>query len=152
MRVIIKHPGAAPTIADIAGSYESLRAALGADPGSCITYPGVRVWCDDDALLKTPLPKLNLIRPSDAAPVHGIVAVLGEEGPDCCGLDDRQVALWMATLSLIGVDELATWRAAALDQLVPLVHDQDRAMFEQLRKLVAYRHPDLGAPWPRGMK
>lgn len=140
MRVIVKHAGAAPFTLDISGSYESLCGALGAAPGSCITHPGVRVWCDDDALFKRPVPQLNLIRPSDGSPIHGTVIATGEDGPDTCALDDRQVALWMATLALIGVDDLGTWRRKAIDELARHVHDVDAAMFAKLRKRFSLRY------------
>lgn len=136
IRVIVKHPGAAPFITEIKGDYRSLRAAIDAVPGSCITHRGIRVWCDDDALRKDPVPPLNLIRPTDGAPVHGSVIVVGEDGPNTCSLDDRQVALWMATLALIGVDDASTWRAKALDELVPRIHAADATPFSQLRSVV----------------
>lgn len=149
MLVIIKPPGEAPFTRDIAGNYESLRNALGAEPGACITNPGIRVWCDDDYMRKDPLPPLNLIRPSDGHPIHGTVVCVGEDGPDTVALDDRQCALWLATLALIGVDETDTWRIAALNKLARGVQDVDAGMFEQLRARVAFRDHRYGAPWPR---
>lgn len=150
MRVIVKHPGAAPFTHDIGTSHEALCIALGASPGLCISaHSGGRVWCDDDALCKDPKPQLNLIRPTDSSPIHGTVIVTGSDGPDTCALDDRQVALWMATIALIGVDEFATWRSSALDELAPKVHDLDAAMFEELRRRVAFLNPEVGGPWPR---
>jgi hypothetical protein len=147
MRVIVKHPGARPLTLEI----ESLRAELGVVRCSCMTHDdGVRVWCDDKYLRKSPVPPLNLIRPTDGHPIHGTVIVTGENGPDMWSLDDRQVALWMATMALLGVDRPGAWRDSALVELVPLIHDVDREMFEQLRKRVAFRNPDLAAPWPAG--
>lgn len=152
MRVIVKHHDAKPLATDLdvrGGKYEAIRAAIGGrDPGSCITHIGVRVWCDDDALQREPFPPLNLVRPNDGAPIHGSVVVVGEDGPEMCDLTDRQIALWMATLALIGVDRAGTWRLDALDELVPLIHDVDAEMFDQLRVRVAHRNPELGARWP----
>lgn len=139
MRVILKHPAEAPCIYTMPDArYPTISFALGrVNVGSCITHAGIRVLCDDDALRKRPQPALNLVRPTDNAPVHGAVMVIGEEG-DYCSLLDRQVALWMATIALIAVDERRTWRAAALRQLVPLIHEEDVGMFTQLRMRVPW--------------
>jgi hypothetical protein len=148
MRVILKEPALAPCIYQIPDArYETLRFALGrVNVGSCITHQGIRVLCDDDALRKAPVPRLNLIRPTDNAPVHGAVMVIGEDR-DYLPLDDRQVALWMATIALIGVDVANVWRTAALKELVPRIDAADRAMFKQLCSIVALRSPKLGARW-----
>lgn len=139
MRVITKQPDRAPSIHEIPDAeYRTLSFALGrVNVGSCITHAGVRVLCDDDALRKKPVPPLNLIRPTDNAPVHGDVLVIGEDH-DYCSLHDRQVALWMATIALIAVDARATWRAAALRELVPRIHAEDIGMFTQLRMRVPW--------------
>lgn len=136
MRVIVKHPDAAPFTLDIGPTYDALRAALGATPGSCISHPGVRVWCDDEYMRKDPMPPLNLIRPTDEHRIHGTVIVTGEDGPEMRDLDDRQVALWIATLSLISAP--GAWRSAELlADLASKVHDVDAAMYELLRASVA---------------
>lgn len=143
MKAIIKRPGEAPESIDVAdGSYETLRKLLGAEPGSCITGDGVsclvRVWCDDDALRKTPRPSLNLVRPSDGAPIHGTVVAMGDCGGDAVSLDDRECALWMSTLALIGhTGDGDHWRSNALCKLEPLIHSDDRARYEDLRRRVA---------------
>lgn len=137
MKAIRKEPGKAPVVIELRdGSYASIRFAIDAEPGSAMTGPGVRCWCDDDALRKRPRPALNLERPSDGAPIFGTVVVLGEdETGEPCSLDDGQSALWMATLALCGVDGDFTWRAAALADLEPRIHPDDVAAFRQLRDL-----------------
>lgn len=58
-----------------------------------------------------------------------------DDAGEPCGLDDRQAALWMATLALCGVDADGTWRAAALAHLQPRIHADDVSAFRQLRGL-----------------
>lgn len=64
MRALRKEPGKAPAVIELAdGSYASIRDAIDGAPGTAMTGPGVRCYCDDDALRKRPRPPLNLERP-----------------------------------------------------------------------------------------
>ncbi len=131
MRVIVKHPDQPPAVADL--DMRAIEKLLGSVE-SCMSGPGVKAHCDGDGLGKEL--RLNLIRPSDGAPIVGPVVVFGYDGPNERGLTEREVALWMATLAVTGVDKDESWRAAAIASLSPLVHDQDRAMYQQLARLV----------------
>lgn len=131
MRVILKHPGRAPEAVDL--EIRAIEKLLSSVEG-CMSGPGVKAHCDGDGLGKGL--QLNLIRPSDGAPIVGPVVVFGYDGPNERGMTEREVALWMATLAVTGVDEDESWRATAITSLAPLVHDQDRAMYQQLARLV----------------
>lgn len=143
MRVVRKDPGTAPVAVDIVtgprntGVLQALQTAIGGNPGSCITHDGVRVWCDDDALVKKPRPPLNLVRPTDSAPIHGTVVVTGEdEHGGSIGLTDRQVALWMATLTLIGFYNNDSGRHATLAHLSQRIHPDDKQDFTELQRRI----------------
>lgn len=133
MRVIIKHPRQAPFSTTIGSDYKALASFCGDAPASCISHGSIRVWCDDEAMQRRPRPDLNLIRPTDGWPVLGTVVCTSTDGPDTASLDDRECALWLATLALIGVDPREQWRRAALAELVPHIHIGDAALFDRLR-------------------
>jgi hypothetical protein len=134
MRVIVKHPEQAPEEADL--DMRAIEKLLGSVE-SCLSGPGVKAYCDGDGLGKEL--QLNLIRPSDGSPIVGPVVVFGHDGPNERGLTDREVALWMATLAVIGVDGPdgdGSWRPGAIASLAPLVHEEDREAYERLARLV----------------
>lgn len=135
MRVIVKHPDQPPATADL--DMRAIENLLGSVE-SCMSGPGVKAHCDGDGLGKGLA--LNLIRPSDGAPIVGPVVVFGYDGPNERGLTDREVALWMATLAVIGVDGPngdASWRPGAIASLERQVHDEDRAAYDRLARAVS---------------
>jgi len=138
VRAIVKRPNSAPVEQDI--RLEDLPKIVEGSPGRCISGPGVHVYCNDDGL-GTGLP-LNVVRPSDGSPIMGTIVAIGVDGPYERGLTERECALWLATLALIGVDpfvgldDTKTWRVAAMRDLAPRIHDQDRKMYSKLVELV----------------
>lgn len=75
------------------------------------------------------------VRPSDGHPIHGIVVALGQDGQECCALDDRQCALWMATLAFEMPGD--HWRRPELVKLERLIHRDDRGDYDELRTRIA---------------
>lgn len=131
MRVIVKHPDARPRVEDIELGYRSIKAIIGDWFECAMTGPGVHVYCDEDGLRKG-LP-MNLVRPSDGSPIVGTVVVVGiDHVGDERGLSEGELALWLATLAVIGFDEADAWRAQAIADLGPFVHDADRAMYDRI--------------------
>lgn len=130
MKVIIKRPGQRPEVSEIASGYQSIKAIIGGWFERAMTGPDVFVYCDEDGLSKD-LP-MNLVRPSDGSAIVGTVVAVGVVGDDERSLTERETALWLATLSVIGVDDEEAWRESALEEFEPLIHVDDRQMYSRI--------------------
>lgn len=157
MRVIIKRPGTAPFLAGIGEDFRELQKAL-ANPGEspctferCISDGNVSVWCDEEYLLKNPIPSLNFRRPGDGHPICGNVVVTSTadsiDGPTNASLSDEEAARWMYLLVLL--DAQLEGRAGMLDELATMLTPHDRVLVqhvkEQLDELKTL-NPDAFAP------
>lgn len=136
MRAIVKEPGKRPEVRTIEPGYKAIQAVIGDWFERAMHGPGVEVYCDENGLAKKLA--LNVVRPNDRSPIVGTIVAVAADSDGDRDLTDRQVALWLATLSLIAVDPNDSWRSAALAELVPNIHVGDVAMFLRLRGAVFY--------------